>query len=215
MSKPYSESDLSSLLDSELTWRRRELSDLKSAILSADTISKRVLLRALVAMAYAHWEGYVRASAEKYFTHITLKKRFFRELDQQFYMNSFLARLDAFFQSKRSTQKSCEFITSVLASEDSRFSFINKDIIDTKSNLNADVIKDLCFVCGFNGDFFEEKRIFIDVTLLKRRNAIAHGQDEGIDISAVDEVINETLALMSQFRTLIENKIYTKAYLRV
>lgn len=215
MSKPYSESDLSSLLDSELTWRRRELSDLKSAILSADTISKRVLLRALVAMDYAHWEGYVRASAEKYFTHITLKKRFFRELDQQFYMNSFLARLDAFFQSKRSTQKSCEFITSVLASEDSRFSFINKDIIDTKSNLNADVIKDLCFVCGFNGDFFEEKRIFIDVTLLKRRNAIAHGQDEGIDISAVDEVINETLALMSQFRTLIENKIYTKAYLRV
>ena len=191
------------------------MSDLKSAILSADTISKRVLLRALVAMDYAHWEGYVRASAEKYFTHITLKKRFFRELDQQFYMNSFLARLDAFFQSKRSTQKSCEFITSVLASEDSRFSFINKDIIDTKSNLNADVIKDLCFVCGFNGDFFEEKRIFIDVTLLKRRNAIAHGQDEGIDISAVDEVINETLALMSQFRTLIENKIYTKAYLRV
>ena len=126
-----------------------------------------------------------------------------------------MARLEAFFRSKSSTQESCNFIASILESQDSRFAYVNPQLIDTKSNLNTDVIKDLCVVCGFESDLFETNRIFIDMTLLKKRNAIAHGQDEGVDVRDVDNVIDETLALMEHFRTLIENKVYTKAYLRV
>jgi hypothetical protein len=214
VSKPFTESDLSFALDSELTWRRKELSDLKAAVRSADVIAKTVLLRALVTMAYAHWEGYVRVSATKYFTHITLKKRPYKELDSQFYKNSFLARLDGLFRSKGSTQEGCNFIKTILESQDSRFAFINEGLIDTKSNLNTDVIKDLCLICGFEDVFFESNRFFIDTTLLKKRNAIAHGQAEGIDIHELDDVVDKTLALMAQFKTLIENKVYTKGYLR-
>ncbi|MDB6067607.1 MAG: hypothetical protein JWR26_3815 [Pedosphaera sp.] len=214
MSKPFTESELSFHLDSELNWRRRELSDLKAAIRSADVIAKTVLLRALVTMAYAHWEGYVRISATKYFTHITLKKRPFRELDGQFYKNTFLARLDAFFRSKGSTQESCSFIATILESHDSRFAYINPQLIDTKSNLNTDVIKDLCLICSFDNAFFENDRLFIDLTLLRKRNAIAHGQEDGIDVREVDTIVDKTLALMGHFKTLIENKVYTKGYLR-
>jgi hypothetical protein len=213
MSKPFTESDLSSQLDSELTWRRKELSDLKSAIRSADPIARRVLLRSLVTMSYAHWEGYVRISATKYFSHITIRKKSYRDLDQQFYLNSFLARLDAFSRSKASTRDACAFITSILDSQESRFSFINPQLIDTKSNLNTDVINDLCLVCGFDDTFFESNRFFIDATLLKKRNAIAHGQDEGIDERDVDDFVDRTLSLLEQFKTLIENKVYTKSYL--
>lgn len=214
MSKPATESDLSDLLDFDLIWRRRELSDLKASIKRADSIERVVLLRALVAMAYAHWEGYVRLSATRYFTHLTLKKRPYNELDIQYYINSFLARLEAFFRSKGSTKESCAFIQTILDSQNSRFAFVNPQLIDTKSNLNTDVIKDLCVICGFEDDFFEDNRLFIDVFLLKKRNAIAHGQEDAIDVGEVDEVILKTLALMEQFKTLIENKIYTKEYLR-
>jgi hypothetical protein len=214
MSKPYTESDLSFLLDSELNWRRRELSDLKAAIRNADPIAKTVLLRALVTMSYAHWEGYVKDSATRYFLHLTLKKLQYQELDGQFYKNNFLARLDAFFRSKSSTQESCNFIASVLESQDSRFAYVNPELIDTKSNLNTDVVKDLCLICGFQSDYFETQRIFIDMTLLKKRNAIAHGQDEGVNLRDVDTIIDETLSLMEHFKTLIENKVYTKAYLK-
>src|ERR1035441_3705522 len=124
MSKPFTEIDLSFQLETELNWRRRELSDLKSAIRSADVIAKTVLLRALVTMAYAHWEGFVRISATKYFTHITIKKKSYRELDGQFYKNSFLARLESLFRSKTSTQESCNFIATILESQDSRFAYI-------------------------------------------------------------------------------------------
>lgn len=213
MSKPFTENDLSSQLDSELTWRRKELSDLKSAIRSADSIARSVLLRSLVTMAYAHWEGYVRISATKYFSHITIRKKSYRDLDRQFYLNSFLSRLDSFYRSKASARDACAFITCILDSQESRFSFINPQLIDTKSNLNTDVINDLCLVCGFDGAFFESNRFFIDATLLKKRNAIAHGQDEGIDDRDVDEFVNRTLSLLEQFKTLIENKVYTKGYL--
>lgn len=189
------------------------MSDLKSAIRSADSIAKRVLLRSLVTMSYAHWEGYARASATKYFTHIAIKKRSFRELERQFYTNYFLVRLDAFYRSKSSTKEACAFIASILDSQECRFAYINSQLIDTKSNLNTDVIKDLCIVCGFDGSFFEGNRFFIDATLLKKRNAIAHGQDDGIDECDVDEFVDKTLSLLEQFKTLIENKVYTRGYL--
>lgn len=214
MSKPYTEDELSSQLNTELTWRRQELSDLKAAINHADVIARSVLLRALVTMTYAHWEGFVRVSATKYFNHLTLKKQRYADLDLQFYKNSFLARLDAFFRSRGSTQESCRFIALILESQGVRFSFINPQLIDTKSNLSTEVINDLCLVCGFETQFFEDNQFFIDVCLLKKRNAIAHGQDEGIETAEVDSYIDTALALANHFKTLIENKVYTKGYLR-
>ena len=93
MSKPYSEQDLSDIFDADLIWRRKELSDLKSAIKNADTSAKSGLLRALIAMAYAHWEGYVRVCANQYFEYLTLRKMQYTELERQIYVNSFLVRL--------------------------------------------------------------------------------------------------------------------------
>ena len=214
LSKPYTEDELSSQLESELNWRRRELSDLKLAISKADVAARPVLLRALVAMAYAHWEGFVRTGASKYFMHLTLKKRRYTDLDLQFYKNSFLARLDAFFRSRISTKESCRFIALILDSQELRFSFINSQLVDTKSNLSTEVIKDLCLVCSFESQFFEDNRFFIDVSLLKKRNAIAHGQDDGIETNEVDAYVDTALSLMEHFKALIENKVYTKAYLR-
>jgi hypothetical protein len=52
----------------------------------------------------------------------------------------------------------------------------------------------------------------LDVLVLKRRNAIAHGQQEFIRVDEIDELIGTILSLMGSFRNLLENKIYTKAY---
>lgn len=213
MSKPYTLDDLSSQLDSDLNWRRRELSDLKSSIRAADHTARNVLRRSLVAMCYAHWEGYVKLAANKYFEHITIRKKFFHELDLQFYRNTFLGRLDAYVKNRQGISANCAFIDSILESKSKRFSFINPQLIDTKSNLNTDVTNDLCIICGFDNSFFEEKRSFIDVILLKKRNAIAHGQDDAIGDTEIDDLVDQTISLMEHFRTLVENKTYSMSYL--
>lgn len=212
MSKPYTDYDLSAILDSDLSWRRKELSDLKAAIKSADRYSKSSLTKAIIAMCYAHWEGYVRVCANRYFEHLTLKRRAYNYFERQVYVNAFLVRLDALKYSRTSLEEKCRLINEILDSRNNRFSYINSDLVDTKSNLNTSVVKEICIICGVDFSHFESKQTFIDVILLKRRNAIAHGQYEAIDISEVDDIVAEVLALMEHFRTLLENKVYSLTY---
>lgn len=213
MSKPYTVQGLSDHLDTDLVWRRKELSDMKAAIERADAVSKSVLLRALITMCYAHWEGYVRICANLYFDYIALRKLQYSALERQIYVNSFLVRLDVMNKTRLSIEGRCKLVNDILDGTENRFGYINPDLIDTRSNLSADVIKDICMICGVDGAHFEEKRPFIDVIVLKRRNAIAHGQQEYINESDIDDLVADTLALMQHFRSLLENKVYTKTYL--
>jgi hypothetical protein len=212
MSKPYTEEDLSNLFDEDLIWRRKELSDIKSAIRGADSHSKPVLLRAVIAMSYAHWEGYVRICANRYFEYLTLRKKPFTALERQIYINTFLVRLDALHQSRMGLDGRCKLINDILDGANERFGYVNPSLIDTRSNLNTDVVKDICRICAVDPSHFETKRTFIDLLLLKRRNAIAHGQQEYIQEDETDDLVADVLALMTHFRNLIENKVYQKGY---
>ena len=213
MSKPYTDRDLSDIFDEDLIWRRKELSDMKSAIKAADGAARSGLLRALVAMTYAHWEGYIKTCANRYFEFLTLRRKQYTEVSRQFYVNSFLIRLGALHQTRVSIEARCKLVTDILDGGIGRFVYVNPDLIDTRSNLNVDVIKDICLICGVEGNHFEDERVFIDRIMLKRRNAIAHGQQELIAETEMDEFIAKSLSLMDHFRSLLENAVYTGAYL--
>jgi hypothetical protein len=73
-------------------------------------------------------------------------------------------------------------------------------------------VKEICLICSIDPAHFEKKRTFIDQTMLKRRNAIAHGQQEFMHENEVDNVVEEVLSLMTHFRNLLENKVYLKQY---
>ena len=53
-------------VDSETSWRKKELSAINSNISSARKFSKNTALRAGIAMLYAHWEGLVKKVASYY-----------------------------------------------------------------------------------------------------------------------------------------------------
>jgi len=114
MSKPYTEEDLSNIFDADLNWRRKELSDLKAAIKVADEPAKPVLLRAMITMGYAHWEGFVRTCANRYFEHLTLRKKLFSEFERQIYVNSFLIRIDSLYQARTSLEARCKLVNDIL-----------------------------------------------------------------------------------------------------
>jgi hypothetical protein len=212
MSKPYSETDLSDLFDEDLIWRRRELSDLKAAVKAADFAAKSALLRAIITMSYAHWEGYVRFCANRYFEYIALRKSTYKSLERQIYVNTFLSRLDSLRKSSINLESRCKLVNDILDGIDGSFRYVNPLLVDTKSNLSTDVIKELCLVCSVDASNFETNRILIDQLILKRRNAIAHGQQEFILEGEVDDLIANVLSLMQHFRTLLENKIYSRHY---
>lgn len=212
MSKPYTEVDFSAQITEDRNWRIKEVSDLKDAIKQGDRHRQRVLLRALVAICYAHWEGYVRFAARKYLEHVALRKLKYGELDKQFLRNYFLPPLAALSQSKVSVSQRCDLIDEILNSSDTRFGRVNEDLVNTKANLNFDVFGDICIICGLDTQLFANKSTFIDVVLLKRRNAIAHGEDTFVVLDDMDEITNDTIGLMRAFGDELENRVVLGTY---
>lgn len=212
MSKPYSEADFSEQITEDRNWRIKEISDLKSAIRRGDSNLQSVLLRALVAICYAHWEGYVRFAAKKFMEHVALRRFHFAELDRQFLRNFFLPRLASLSTSKTSLAERCSLLDEVLNSSEQQFRRVNDDLINTKSNLNFEVFSDICLVCGVPSKNFEDKTAFIDLVLLKRRNSIAHGEDTLIGLVELDDIAGDTIDLMRGFGDALENHIYRKTY---
>lgn len=213
MSKPYTADDFTQLVTSDRTWRIREISDLKTAIRRADQSLEKVLLRALVTVSYAHWEGHVRTSARLYLTHVALRSFRYANLSPQFLKNYFLPRLAALSTSKSSMASKCFLLDEVLSASNKHFSRVNNDLVNTKSNLNSDVLREICLICEIPSTDFEEHKSFIDAILLKRRNAIAHGEDTFIAKSDLDEVADKTIELMRMFGDALDNKVQLKTYM--
>ncbi len=212
MSKPYSEADLSEQMSRDRTWRIREISDLKAAIERADRPLRPVLLRSLVTMTYAHWEGSIRFAAKKYLDHIALRRFRFDQLKNQFTKNYFLPRLAALSHSNSGISDRCALIDEILGSSANQFKHVNDALVDTRANLNFAVFSDICLVCGVDVGGFESKATFIDVVLLKRRNAIAHGEETLIGFEELDFVTAEAIGLMRAFGDALENQAYTRSY---
>lgn len=212
MSKPYTEGEFFAQIIADRNWRIREISDLKLAIKRGDDSMRKVLLRALVAICYAHWEGYIKFSARKYFEHIALRKFPYNALDRQFVRNYFLPRLAALSTSKISVSERCNLIDEVLDCAERRFTHVNDDLINTKANLNFDVFTDICLVCGLSVALFEDSATFIDVILLKRRNSIAHGEDTLIALDELDEIVESTIGIMRSFGNEIENRVVLQTF---
>lgn len=212
MSKPFTEADFSAQITDDRSWRIKEISDLKAAIVRGDDNLRKVLLRALITICYAHWEGYVRFAAKKYLEHVALRKFQYSQLDRQFFRNYFLPRLAALSTSKTSIAERCALVDEILNSSGHRFARVNDDLINTKANLNFDVFTDICLVCCVPVEPFADNSTFIDVILLKRRNAIAHGDETFVEIIDVDEVTNKTVAMMRAFGDALENHVYLQNY---
>jgi hypothetical protein len=136
----------------------------------------------------------------------------FAELEDQLYVNRFLVPLDSFFGSRAPLKEKCEFVIDILGSKDSRFARIHEALIDTKSNLSSTVLRDICTICSIDFARFEKEASFIDTVVLKRRNSIAHGEEQYVDANDVEDLISRSIALMRDFKNQLENRIYEEKY---
>ncbi len=213
MSKPYTGDDFALQITEDRTWRIKEISDLKSAIKRGDSRLQKVLLRALVAICYAHWEGYIRFAARKYLEHVALRRLQYGQLNRQFFRNYFLPRLGVISTSKVTIAERCALIDEILDGSEIRYSHANEDLVNTRANLSFDVFKDICIICGVSSiSIFEEKSHFIDLALLKRRNSIAHGEETMVGLEDLDYLTEYTIDLIRSFGNELENLVFTETY---
>lgn len=187
-------------------WRRKELTELKALVQTSqgDILRSRVLIRAAVALLYAHWEGFVKKSSTHYLEYVASHRLPYKNLATNFVG---LTLKSKFFELGASEKISggnalAKFFCTEL---DHRSYVPYKNAVDTKSNLSSKVLIDILDALGLDARQFDTRLKFIDTNLVNPRNHIAHG--EGFDMSIDDYLAlhDGVLALIGTYRNEVEN----------
>ena len=213
MKKIRTLSMLQDRLDQEFSWRLKELADLKIAIRVTGVLQQKTIIRAAVPLLYAHWEGFVKNATLAYVNFVNCQRLRCEQLASCFIafgVKKRLAELPASHQVRRSIAAVEFFMNGLAERADLRLS----DAVDTESNLSSRVFGNIAVSVGIQTGWYEARYNLIDVSLLKRRNRIAHGDYLDLDANNSRELIDEMIFIMRAYKTDIENTAGAGGYLR-
>ena len=205
--------ELSDKLETDLAWRKKELSEVKSLIEAKNVSSQRhnALIRSGICILYAHWEGFVKLAANSYLEYVRNKKLCYSQLSSNFLA---LAMKEKLKEVKETNKPSlyipvCDFFLFQL---DERCS-LPKDAISTASNLSSEILKEITHTLGIDFSLYSTKSKLIDETLLKTRNEIAHGNYLMVDREEYIELHGAVMGMLEIFRNQIENAAVNQDFL--
>lgn len=212
MAKIRTLTQLQEVLDEEMGWRIKEVSDFK-LVAKKQPESSRTFTRAGVALLYAHWEGFIKSSSEAYLNFVDNQGHVYRDLKTCFAVFGLKGRL-ALLGSSRKAKPNIEALDFVLAEIDKPAKMSMSSAIDTESNLTSNVFANIAASLDISVSTYETKFNLIDESLVNRRNKVAHG--EYLDLSAADFLVlaDEVLQMMRGYKTDIENAATLKSYKR-
>ena len=205
---------LSDRLATDLAWRKKELSEMKSLIEAKNVSDQRhqVLVRSGVCILYSHWEGFVKLAANSYLEYVISKRLTYQELSSNFLA---LAMKEKIKEAKETHKPSlyipvCEFFLSELHQR----SIPPKEVISTGSNLNSEIFKEITYILGIDFSISSQESVVIDIKLVKTRNEIAHGEYSVFNRDAYLELHRDIIGMLNKFRNQIENAAIQKKFRR-
>lgn len=200
-------------LAAEIMWRRKELTELRYLVerLSESGVRQTTVLRAAVALLYAHWEGFVKRAAELYLEFVGMQRCKNSELATCMLAIVLRTRLHAADESNR-IQAHADVVEFFRTRMNDRSVFPHKGAIRTEANLSSTVFLEILRTLGFETSNYEPKSNLIDHELLAKRNHIAHGK--ALEVNEKDYLVlhTEVLELMSLFRNQLENAAATRQF---
>jgi hypothetical protein len=209
--KPRTLEDLEDALDSEVSWRQKEISDVTMLIQHASGPKRKCLLRCGLAVLYAHWEGFVKAAVRLYVAFVALQRKTCNELDATFV--ALAARKHLMSLVSESSQARAISVVSYLRSAASQEAELPTNLdVDTESNLTSKVLRRIACLVGIDYKPFELKANFIDASLVAVRNSIAHGEHVHPALADYITAKDEVFILIRMFRNEISNGAAVGSY---
>ena len=208
-------SELTDFLDKALAWRKHEISNLLILIQKATRLhEKNLLARAGVPLLYAHWEGFAKGACEAYLDFVARQGLRYNQLKTNFVAIASKGAIREAGQSNR-IHLYLNVIEFATFNQGNIGKFTLAGSIDSEDNLSSKVLMNLLATIGiYCDDFFTIRFPLLDGSLLKKRNAIAHGEKLEIDILDYNQlhtlVIELTDYLKRRLETAAENGEYRR-----
>jgi len=206
---------LSDKLSQDLSWRKKELTDLKYIIQlgSVSKVRKNVLGRCGIAILYAHWEGFIKISSIRFLEFISSQRLTNAELSDNLLSLIIKHKTSQLIRTKKAS--SLHFVTEFFMYElNDRSLLPYKNVIDTESNLSSKVFREVVWCLGLDYSPYATSEKIIDEKLLGRRNHVAHGEYLPIDLQDYSDLHDRVISLMNTFRNQVENSAVTKSFIR-
>ncbi|EIU7180497.1 MAE_28990/MAE_18760 family HEPN-like nuclease [Pseudomonas aeruginosa] len=203
---------LQDALDLEMGWRVKEIAAFRVAS-KGDGPERKFFIRAGVALVYAHWEGFIKASSEQYLNFVHHRGLTYRELKSCFAVFGLKGKLQMLSDSRKSGPniKAFDFIISELG-EPAHMQM--SSAINTESNLTSKVFANIAISLDLDIERYSTKFNLIDESLVGRRNKVAHGEYMDIGGREFGELVDEVLQLMRDYKTDLLNSASTEGYKR-
>ena len=205
--------ELISELDEGLAWRKKELSALRFAVKTSLDADQPFLIRAAIALVYAHWEGYVKDTATRYLKFVSMRRLPYSELALPF------AALGIRNEASR-------LVNSIDPSEyiGAYRDFVEKqrgqsilpgvNVIDTGANLNYKRFRRILATVGIDCKRYDTREAMIDERLLRSRNNIAHGGLVQPDLADYEELTSAVTEMLTAVKDQVADAVAEKAYRR-
>lgn len=201
-------------IDEELSWRKKELTQMRFIVSTATTENELTILRSSIVLLYAHWEGLVKKLLTLYLEHIVAQSLHNYELKPNFYAMSLSSEFEQFKNTKK-IHHYIDLTNAILNSTNNIPNIPCEKIIDTKSNLNSALFKELMMLLDLDTSIHDTSFNLIDERLLARRNGIAHGENRKrfpLDKEEYDDIHTRILQIMDDLATQIKDAAENKSY---
>lgn len=188
-------------------WRDGEFAKFK---VNATQVDMDLWCRMCIPMIYAHWEGFVVSSMKILFEHLNNLKLKPTEVSTAFVVIG-LGQTYQKLNGKQSFAQRVEFTDQFKQLYQNNLKF-GKKSLNVKSNLKADVLRDICEMYSLEFKKFEEYTPDID-RLVEVRNSIAHGENSiRPDMNNIEKYITAvskaTDVLIQEIDNFLEKKLY-------
>jgi hypothetical protein len=211
--KIRTQEQLADRLSRDLAWRKKELSILFSLVRKNrnNHPTLELMLRSGATILYAHWEGFVRASATAYLQYVASRRLRYRDLVIPLRAVALEQKFNISSQSVHG-ERLIEIADFILNHQDRKCHISWKKAVHTHSNLKSTVFKGIVLRLGLDYSLYETKEKLIDRVLLHYRNNIAHGKGLYPAYEEYEQMHWEVISLMELYRNQIENAAFTEAY---
>ncbi len=200
---------LESLVEEHIEWRIQELALIKKIYLKLITEDeKKFFLQSSVPTIYSIWEGFVKSILKSLLKFLDTKNIQPSNISQELLVWSLSEKIKNLKQSE-DFKKQMKHSKILLEELDKQVKF-SKIKIDTKSNLNDRVLKELCVNFGIFDieEFFSCNELQELFKLVDIRNKIAHGEKNSIVIENLEDIqkyIELVTKLMDNWINLIDD----------
>lgn len=212
--KIRSQEELLDLLADEKRMRKQEMISLRKKVGYEKGSRAEFINRTSVVLAYSHLEGFVKYSGRAYVYYVTHKTRQLSRLQKNFQALACRQELSRAEQASKKIEPHLDIVSLFTERYKESLRIDPEKAVDTESNLNEEVFKNICQSLGlqFYGKWESKAKFMND--LFHNRCQIAHGELYTPPEKYAKESLEFVVSAIDDFGTEIENAALQEKFLR-